>query len=120
LIGLVAVTASALGSLLTLTAVPRRAEAQPYASSIQVPPGGLTFRAADGRAVARLSYDARGGLFEVLDEHGAAASTLGPGRATPLMTHLAPSAPVPESAWSVDVLPDPWAHAQHRAPPSGL
>ena len=52
-----------------------RAQAATRTASVYVPPEGLVFRALDGRAIARLSYDARGGAFEVYDsrEHSAGA-----------------------------------------------
>ena len=41
---------------------------QPQTATMYVPPDGLLFRAPDGRAIARLSYDAHGGVFEVIDD----------------------------------------------------
>jgi hypothetical protein len=45
----------------------------PLASTEYVPSDGLAFRTFDGRIVARLSYNARGGVFDVYDaqEHPA-------------------------------------------------
>jgi hypothetical protein len=45
----------------------------PGASTAYVPSDGLAFRTFDGRIVARLSYNARGGIFDVYDgqEHPA-------------------------------------------------
>jgi hypothetical protein len=50
------------------------------AASVFVPAEGLSFRAMDGRMVARLSYDAHGGSFEVFDgrERSAGALRAGP------------------------------------------
>jgi hypothetical protein len=44
-------------------------------ASVLVPPDGLAFRTIDGRIIARLSYDSRGGVFEVFDnsEHATSA-----------------------------------------------
>jgi hypothetical protein len=39
----------------------------PLASTEYVPSDGLAFRTFDGRIVARLSYNARGGVFDVYD-----------------------------------------------------
>jgi hypothetical protein len=45
------------------------AHAAPLASTVYVPSDGLAFRSFDGRVVARLTYDAHGGAFELYDEH---------------------------------------------------
>jgi hypothetical protein len=45
-----------------------RAQTAPFASTVYVPTEGLVFRRFDGRMVARLSYDAHGGVFELFDE----------------------------------------------------
>lgn len=37
--------------------------------SVYVPPDGLVFRTYDGRVVARLGYDSRGGHFDVYDRN---------------------------------------------------
>jgi hypothetical protein len=98
---------------------PREAHAQSFTSSIQVPPDGLTFRSTEGRPIARLSYDARGGVFEVLDYRGEAVSTMGVRG-----TEVARPAAGPRSGWSLDDVPDPWTPAGstgHRPlPASGL
>jgi len=51
---------------------------QPQTATLYVPPDGLLFRAPDGRAVARLSYDAHGGVFEVYDDRERPAAALRP------------------------------------------
>jgi len=98
---------------------PREAHAQAFSSTIQVPRDGLTFRATDGRAIARLSYDARGGIFEVLDDHGDAVASMGQSRAAVIR---APTAPITD--WSLDVMRDPWtregSHGSNSRPGSGL
>lgn len=53
-----------------------RAQSGPQSASVYVPAEGLTFRAVDGRVVARLSYDARGGAFEVYDSRERPAGAL--------------------------------------------
>jgi hypothetical protein len=45
------------------------AQAAPFAATIYVPSDGLAFRTFDGRVIARLSYDAHGGVFALYDEH---------------------------------------------------
>lgn len=45
------------------------AQAAPFAATVYVPSDGLAFRTFDGRVVARLSYDAHGGIFELYDDH---------------------------------------------------
>jgi hypothetical protein len=45
------------------------AQAAPLAATMYVPSDGLAFRTFDGRVVARLSYDAHGGVLELYDEH---------------------------------------------------
>jgi hypothetical protein len=52
---------------------------QPQATTLYVPADGLIFRALDGRMVARLSYDAHGGIFEVYDDHERPTAALRPG-----------------------------------------
>jgi hypothetical protein len=47
----------------------RDAHAQPAAAAtIYVPPGGVVFRATDGKPIARISRDARGGALELYDD----------------------------------------------------
>jgi hypothetical protein len=109
--------AFAAGVLSATLMLPREAHAQSLSSTLQVPEEGLTFRSVDGRAIARLSYDAHGGVFEVLGDRGEPVASLGQrGRAG-----LAP-AEGPKTEWSLDDAPDPWARAPGRikAPPSGL
>ena len=45
-------------------------------TTLYVPPGGLVFRSVDGAPLARISKDARGGVFEVYDERHEVASRL--------------------------------------------
>jgi hypothetical protein len=42
----------------------------PFASTFYVPTDGIAFRTFDGRMVARLSYNMRGGIFDVYDGQG--------------------------------------------------
>lgn len=50
-----------------LGGVEREARAQQAGAAVYVPPEGLSFRSPDGRLIARLAYDTRGGIFEVYD-----------------------------------------------------
>jgi hypothetical protein len=53
-----------------------QAERPPVASAVFVPNGGLAFRTLDGRVIAKLAYDAKGGFLELYDEHERPAATL--------------------------------------------
>jgi hypothetical protein len=75
-----ALSPRALGTLLAITAAfgagaatqhlgAREAHAQAgVPASITVPAEGLVFRSPDGRPIARVSRDARGGVFELYDD----------------------------------------------------
>jgi hypothetical protein len=78
-----------------------RAQSALHAASVYVPAEGLAFRALDGHIVARLSYDARGGAFEVYDSRERAAGAL---RASPVAEapHVAP---LPAAAFATDASP---------------
>jgi hypothetical protein len=120
LLAVVAAVSFTAGALTVSLASPRDAQAQGYSSTIQVPRDGLTFRSADGHAIARLSYDSHGGVFQVLDEHGSPVASMGESRTA------RPNAPVvgPNTAWSLDDIPDPWARVHAPVlpsrPPAGL
>ncbi len=45
------------------------AQAAPFASTVYVPSDGLAFRTFEGHVIAKLSYDGRGGVFEIYDSH---------------------------------------------------
>ena len=57
------------GGLVTSLVRDAHAQASPFAATVYVPSDGLAFRTFDGRVVARLSYDAHGGIFELYDDH---------------------------------------------------
>jgi hypothetical protein len=46
-----------------------RADAGSFASTVYVPSDGITLRTLEGHVIARLSYDAHGGVFELYDEN---------------------------------------------------
>jgi hypothetical protein len=71
--------AAAFGAgVLTSHAFEREAKAQKSAttSAVFVPSDGLAFRTLDGRLIAKLAYDGRGGFIEVYDEQGKPAASL--------------------------------------------
>jgi hypothetical protein len=65
----------------------REAHAQSsyLASTVYVPSDGLAFRAFDGHVVAKLSYDARGGVLEIYDEHERVAASVRGGSVAPVV-----------------------------------
>jgi hypothetical protein len=83
-----------------LTERDARAQSALQTASVYVPAEGLAFRALDGHIVARLSYDARGGAFEVYDsrEHPSAALRPGPVADTPRVPAAPPAASAPAVA----------------------
>jgi hypothetical protein len=52
-----------------------RAESAP-SSTVYVPADGLAFRTLDGRVIARLAYDHKGGFFDVYDNDERPTATL--------------------------------------------
>jgi hypothetical protein len=71
-ISTVALLVTFLGGAITSRLVEGQAQARPVVSqpaSVFVPPDGLAFRTMDGRIIARVSYDARGGFLEVYDNN---------------------------------------------------
>jgi hypothetical protein len=67
-IAVLAVFASGFGAAHALERSAHGAGLPP--ATVYVPADGLAFRAADGRTIARLGYDANGGFFEVYDNGG--------------------------------------------------
>jgi hypothetical protein len=102
---ILALFAACAGGVATSHLIEREARAQPgpQAASVIVPADGLTFRAVDGRVVARLSYDARGGAFEVFDSRERPAGALRPGLVAEAPR---PSATVPASTAATTTSPD--------------
>jgi hypothetical protein len=96
--------AAAFGAgVLTSHAFEREAKAQKSAtvSAVYVPSDGLAFRTLDGRLIAKLAYDTRGGFFEVYDEHEKLAGSLrgaGVSAARPAVAAAPATAPAPAPA----------------------
>jgi len=111
---LTAVAAFGAGAL-SSRFVERDAKAQPAGPSaaVYVPADGLTFRAVDGRVIARLGYDKNGGTFEVYDARERPTASL----RGPVPGELHPDArraaipPAVSPIYPVDPV-DPFAHAQ--------
>lgn len=78
------------------------AQASPFSATVYVPSDGIAFRTFDGHVIARLSYDAHGGVFEVYDEHEQVASRV---RGEPLghAPTSPPTSPPPSPAYTRDV-----------------
>lgn len=106
LFGSVVLAASAAGFVAGVLVRPAQAQSLTTAT-IYVPPGGLVFRTLDGAPIARLSADAHGGNFELLDDHFAARPVEG--------SQLRPN------PYSVDER-DPWTKpaARERRPAAGF
>jgi hypothetical protein len=81
---------------------PREAHAQAVtsASTIYVPWEGLVFRTPDGRAIARLSRDAHGGILELYDDRQESGARLSSGA-------LGASHPAAREPYALDD-EDPW------------
>jgi hypothetical protein len=86
------------------------ADSRPATSTIYVGEGGLVFRDQQGRAIARLSSDSGGGVWELLDTKEQATLRFRASQAAPL-----PPPPAPPPAATLLVRPprilddaDPW------------
>lgn len=92
---LFAVAAAFAGGLLSPRLFERAAHAEPSNASttVYVPSEGLTFRTFDGRVVAKLSYDERGGIFDVYRDAGQPSAR---SQSAPL-SHRAPSTAIASS-----------------------
>jgi hypothetical protein len=101
---ILALFAAFAGGVAMAHLVEREASAQsgPQAASVIVPADGLAFRAIDGRIVARLSYDAHGGAFEVYDGRERPAGALRPVAEAPRPASATP-APTVATVASPDV-----------------
>src|SRR5258708_6128492 len=79
---------------------PRDAHAQAggSASTIYLPAEGLVFRTLDGKAIARLSRDPSGGVFELYDDYQEPAARL----SAATTGASAPTARVPRAPYVLD------------------
>ena len=79
---ILALSTAFAGGIATSHLIEREARAQAggASASVYVPAEGLAFRAADGRVIARVSYDSRGGAFEVFDNRERVAVAMRPDR----------------------------------------
>jgi hypothetical protein len=68
-----------------------------HSAMVYLPAEGLTFKTLDGHLVARLSYDSRGGAFEVYDNRERPAGALRAGLLAEA-PHLSSTAPVTTGA----------------------
>jgi len=89
----VVVVCAFAGGLVSSKLLEREAKAQsaPFAATVYVPADGLAFRTFDGRVVARLSYGAHGGVFELYDDREQPVTSPRPD-ATPAAAVPAPAA----------------------------
>jgi hypothetical protein len=85
------------------------AQSNPLSSTIYVPADGLVFRTFDGRVIAKLSHDARGGALEVFDEHEHPFATLrSDGKPGPVQVGATPAQPsLPQTTASQERRCDP-------------
>jgi hypothetical protein len=96
------VVAAFAGGVVGSRLVEREAKAQSAGAAVYVPPEGLSFRSPDGRLIARLAYDSRGGFFEVYDRRERPSAALRSGFEVPArpagLPSPAPIATVPPLA----------------------
>ena len=87
-----------------LGGIEREARAQAAGAAVYVPPEGLSFRSPDGRLIARLAYDSRGGFFEVYDRREHPSAALRPGfiADAPARTALLPGTTTPAPLATTD------------------
>jgi len=74
-------------------------------STIYVPPGGLVFRAMDGKPLARISQDAHGGALELYDDRREVATRLH-GSRTPVLAQQNPYTLDDRDPWTVSAPPE--------------
>jgi hypothetical protein len=75
-------------------------------SNIYIPPGGLVFRAMDGKPLARISQDSHGGALELYDDRREVATRL-QGSRTPVLAQQNPYTLDERDPWTVAVPPEP-------------
>ena len=82
-VALLVLVAAFAGGMVASRLGEREAKAQAAAgAAVYVPPEGLSFRSPDGRLIARLAYDSRGGFFEVYDRRERPSASLRSGFVT--------------------------------------
>jgi len=69
-------------------------------STLYVPPGGLVFRAMDGKPLARISQDAHGGALELYDDRREVAARF-QGSRTPVLAQQNPYTVDDRDPWTV-------------------
>jgi hypothetical protein len=112
---LVAILAALAGGVVSHHLWPRAAHADVTSSTsaIYVPWEGLVFRTPDGKAIARLSRDAHGGLLELYNDRQEEAARLSGGA-------ISASHPAAREPYSLDD-DDPWtAGSAAKAPRSPI
>jgi hypothetical protein len=75
-------------------------------STIYVPPGGLVFRGMDGKPLARISEDSRGGTLELYDDRREVSTRLQSSR-TPPLAQQNPYTLDDRDPWTVPAAPAP-------------
>jgi hypothetical protein len=82
-----------------------RAQRAAMSSAVFVPADGVAFRTLDGRVIARLAYDAKGGYFELYDEHERPAASMR-GNGIAVARAAPPSVPTATQAQASTGVPD--------------
>ncbi len=78
-------------------------------SSLYVPPGGLVFRAMDGKPLARISQDSHGGALELYDDRREVSARFH-GSRTPALAQQNPYTLDDRDPWTVAAPPEPPAY----------
>jgi hypothetical protein len=74
-------------------------------STLYVPPGGLVFRAMDGKPLARISQDSHGGALELYDDRREVATRL-QGPRMPVLAQQNPYTLDDRDPWTVSAPPE--------------
>ena len=75
-------------------------------STLYVPPGGLVFRAMDGKPLARISQDSHGGALELYDDRREVAARL-QGSRMPVLAQQNPYTLEERDPWTVSAPAEP-------------
>ncbi len=70
-------------------------------STLYVPSGGLVFRSMDGKPLARIAQDARGGTFELFDDRREVSARFQGGPRTPVLAQQNPYTLEERDPWTV-------------------